>query len=247
MVKRVSDPLSQPEKFMKELIKELEACSDKDKARGCAGFFKTGKGEYGEGDIFIGVKVPDQRAIAKKYFKIMSVQETFELLSSKIHEHRLTALFILVCKFPKLSDRDQKEVMDLYLKNTKYINNWDLVDSSAHYILGVYMIKHPEDREILYKLAKSKNIWERRIAMLTTFAFIRREDYEDALAIAEILLGDLHDLIHKVVGWMLREVGNRNLQAEEEFLAKYYKKMPRTMLRYAIEKFGDGKRKLYNC
>ena len=230
---------------MEELIKELEAYSNKDKAKGCARFFKTGKGEYGEGDVFIGVKVPDQRVVAKKYFKTISIQETFELLNSEIHEYRLTALFILDYKFPKLSDRDQKEVVDLYLKNAKYINNWDLVDSSAHFILGAYMIKYPEERKILYKLAKSKNIWERRIAMLTTYAFIRKNDYKDALEIAKILLGDSHDLIHKVVGWMLREVGNRNLQAEEEFLAKYYKKMPRVMLRYAVEKFSDGKRGFY--
>ena len=230
---------------MKELIKELEAYSNKDKAKGCARFFKTGKGEYGEGDVFIGVKVPDQRAVAKKYFKNISIKEAFELLSSEIHEHRLTALFVLVYKFPKLSDQDQKKIVDLYLKNTKHINNWDLVDSSAHYILGVYMIKYPENRKILYKLAKSKNLWERRIAMLTTFAFIRENDYKDALEIARILLGDSHDLIHKVVGWMLREIGNRDLQVEEEFLVKHCKKMPRTMLRYAIEKFSDEKKEFY--
>lgn len=230
---------------MKEIIKELEIYSDKEKAKSSARFFKTGKGEYGEGDVFIGVKVPDQRIVAKKYFKTISVREIFELLSSEIHEHRLTALFLLNYKFPKLSAEDQKESIDLYLKNTKYINNWDLVDSSAHYILGSYMIKYPGERKILYKLAESKNLWEKRIAMLTTFAFIRENDYEDALKIAEILLKDLHDLIHKAVGWMLREIGNRDLQAEEEFLAKHCKEMPRVMLRYAIEKFGDDKKGLY--
>ncbi|MFA6529015.1 MAG: DNA alkylation repair protein [Candidatus Gracilibacteria bacterium] len=230
---------------MKELIKELATYSDKKRAKHSAGFFKTGKGEYGEGDIFIGVRVPEQRIVAKKYFKKISIWETFKLLNSKIHEQRLTALIILDYKFPKLSDQDQKEVVDLYLKNTKYINNWDLVDSSAHLILGAYMIKHKEDRKILYKLAKSKNIWERRIAMLTTFAFIKKNDYKDALKIAEILLKDSHDLIHKAVGWMLREIGNRNLKVEEDFLMKYCEKMPRVMLRYAIEKFNDEKKKIY--
>ncbi len=231
---------------MKELIKELKARSDKNRAKNSAWYFKTGKGEYGEGDVFIGVKVLDQRVVAKKYFKKISIKEAFELLKSKIHEYRLTALFILDYKFPKLSDSEQKEVVDLYLKNAKYINNWDLVDSSAHIILGAYMIEHPENRKILYGLSKSKNIWERRIAVITTFAFIRENDYKDALKIAEILLEDSHDLIHKAVGWMLREVGNRNLWTEEEFLAKHWAKMPRVMLRYAIEKFGEEKKKFYN-
>jgi len=230
---------------MNQIIQSLSSYSSPLKAKSSAWFFKTGKGEYAEGDKFIGVTVPDQRTVAKKYYKTASVREVFELLSSEFHEHRLTALFMLVYKFPKMSNSEQKDAVDLYLKHTKYVNNWDLVDSSAHHILGAYMIKHPAERKILYTLAKSKMLWERRIAVISTFAFIRARDYVDTLAIAEILLGDPHDLIHKAVGWMLREVGNRDLHVEEEFLGRHCKVMPRTMLRYAIEKFSSEKRKIY--
>lgn len=230
---------------MRKLIKELEAYSDKERAKNSAWFFKTGKGEYGEGDKFIGVKVPDQRKVAKKYYSAVSIEEAFELLRSEIHEVRLTALFVLVYKFPKASAKDQAKIVDLYLKNAKRVNNWDLVDSSAHYILGSHMIDHPEKRKVLYELAKSDNLWERRISMITTAAFIKDGDFEDALKIAEILLHDSHDLIHKAVGWMLREIGNRDVGVEEKFLARYAGEMPRTMLRYAIEKFSKEKKALY--
>ena len=221
---------------------DLEKLADPNQAKILSRFFKTGKGEYGAGDIFLGIKVPNQRKVAAKY-KDSTLEDIQALLNSKTHEHRLTSLFILVTKYKKADNSGKKEIIEFYLKNTKNINNWDLVDSSAPYILGNYLLD--KDKSILYTLAKSANIWERRIAMLSTYAFIRNNDFKDTLKIAEILLDDKHDLIHKAVGWMLREVGNRNLEKEESFLKKYHKNMPRTMLRYAIEKFDNEKRNVY--
>ena len=208
-------------------------------------FFKTGEGQYGFGDKFIGIKVPLQREISKKFE--LSLNEIQKLLESPIHEHRLVALFILIRNYNKLRDEKSKKIIfDFYLKNTKYINNWDLIDLSAERIMGEYLLeKTAKEKEIIYKFAKSDSIWERRIAMLTTFQFIKEGKYEDSLKIAEILLNDKHDLIHKAVGWMLREIGKRDLKVEEEFLKKHYRKMPRTMLRYAIEKFNPKKREFY--
>jgi 3-methyladenine DNA glycosylase AlkD len=162
-----------------------------------------------------------------------------KLIQSKIHEERLCAALILTYK--KLG----KDIVDFYLRNTKYLNNWDIIDLTAPGILGNWMIENKDDRKILYKFAKSKSLWERRIAVLSTFSFIREHDFKDSLAISEILLNDTHDLIHKAVGWMLREIGKRDQIAEEKFLLKYYKKMPRTMLRYSIERFEETKRKSY--
>ncbi|HLC56836.1 MAG TPA: DNA alkylation repair protein [Candidatus Nanoarchaeia archaeon] len=221
------------------ITKDLEKAGDKERAKNLSRFFKTGKGEYGEGDIFIGIIVPKQREIAKKY-STLSLKDIQQLLSSKIHEYRLTALLILVLQFQKSND---KSIIDFYLKNTKYINNWDLVDLSAHRLLGIYLIN--KDKSILYKLARSKNIWERRIAVISTFAFINKDKFEDSLKISEILLNDKQDLIQKAVGWMLREIGKRDQKMEEKFLKKYYKQMPRTMLRYSIERFSQEKRNLY--
>ena len=221
--------------------KDLQKLANPKQAEILQRFFKTGKGEYGEGDIFLGIKVPEQREVAKKYD--LTLEEIQDLLSDKVHEYRLTALFILVNKYKKSDKKNKKEIFDFYLKNTKSINNWDLVDLSAPNIVGDYLLD--KDKSILYKLAKSDNLWEKRIAVLATFAFIKDNQFEDAFKISEILLKDNHDLIHKAVGWMLREIGKRNLEAEERFLNNHYKKMPRTMLRYAIERFPESKRKYY--
>ena len=221
-----------------DLINEIENLKCEEKAKIYQRFFKTGKGEYGEGDVFYGIVVPELRKISKKYQKLDLV-DVEKLLGSKVHEQRMIGLFILSLRFKS----NEKEVYDCYMNNLVRINNWDLVDVSAPNIPGVYLLD--KDKKILYSLAKSKNLWERRIAMLSCFAFIRRNQYEDALKISKILLKDEHDLMHKAVGWMLREVGKRNLNVEEDFLKKHYKNMPRTMLRYAIEKFDENKRQRY--
>lgn len=225
------------------IVGELQKLKNPGKAQLLGRFFKCGQGEYGAGDKFLGITVPEQRKIVKKYYQIIEIGELDKLLKSKFHEVRLTALLILVEKFSKADEKTKNQIYKIYLKNAKRVNNWDLVDLSAPKIVGGYLLD--KDRKILYHLAKSKNIWEKRIAVLATFSFIREKDFTDALKIAEILLNDKHDLIHKAVGWMLREVGNRDLKTEEKFLQKYYKTMPRTMLRYAIEKFPEKKRKKY--
>ena len=218
----------------------LSRYADKERAKTLQRFFKTGKGQYAEGDVFIGVTVPVMRKIAKKYLEL-ELDIVVVLLKSPIHEERLLSLLILVLKFQKGDLISKKKIYSLYLKNTKYINNWDLVDLTAKQIVGSFLFD--KDRKPLYKLAKSNNLWDRRIAILSTFYFIGKNDFTDTLKLSEILLTDNHDLIHKAVGWMLREIGKRNLTVEREFLAKYSKIMPRTMLRYAIEKFPEQKRK----
>lgn len=225
-----------------ELIKEYKKLANPKQAKNLQRFFKTGKGEYGEGDVFLGIKVPVQRSAVKKYCDL-PVKDVVKHLKSKIHEHRLSALFILVCKYQKVDDALKKQIFDLYLENTKYINNWDLVDLSAPNIVGDYL--KVRSRKVLYELASSKNLWERRIAILSTFAFIRSNDFKDALAIAKSILSDKHDLIHKAAGWMLREIGKRNIKVEENFLNSHHRKMPRTMLRYAIEKFSKAQQQKY--
>jgi len=223
-----------------DIKKELKDLADTEQAKILSRFFKTGKGDYGEGDKFLGIKVPTSRKVARRY-KDMPLDEVERLLQSDYHEHRLTALFILIHQYDGGDDR--KDIVDLYLRNLKYVNNWDLVDLSAPKILGDYLVDN--DRKILYKLAKSKDLWERRVAILSTFTFIRNHDFADALKISEMLLNDNHDLIHKATGWMLREIGNRDQEEEEGFLKKYHKTMPRTMLRYSIEKFDAKKRAFY--
>lgn len=220
----------------------METLADPEKAAILSRFFKTGKGQYGEGDIFLGVMVPGQRRIAKKY-ETLSLKDIRKLLSSKIHEHRLVALIILVNQYKKGDEHDRDKIVDFYLRYSKYINNWDLVDLSAPNIPGEYLLN--KDRAVLYRLARSKNLWERRIAIMSTFAFIRKNDFEDALRISVLLLHDDHDLIHKAVGWMLREVGKRDFKAEEDFLKEHYRVMPRTMLRYAVERFDQTKKRLF--
>ncbi len=229
-----------------QLIQELKQAADPIKEKVYKRFFKTGKGEYGEGDKFLGITVPLTREISKQY-QNLSLNNLQVLLESKVHEHRLSALMILRFQYEKalrLASLAQcKQIVLFYLSNTKKINNWDLVDLSSHYILGDWLID--KDRKILYKLARSADLWEKRIAIISTFAFIRNNQFEDTLKISEILMNDKHDLIHKAVGWALREVGKKDKKTEIEFLNKYYKTMPRTMLRYAIEKFSDQERKFY--
>lgn len=223
--------------------KEIRGLANPAKAKLLAGFFKTGKGQYAEGDIFLGIMVPQTRNLAKKYAE-MEIADIQQLLKSKFHEERLLALFLLVEKFQKENEKIKEKIYKLYLKNTKFINNWDLVDLSAHKIVGAYLEGKPKD--ILFQLAKSKSLWERRIAILATFFEIGKGRSVTALQIAEKLLKDKHDLIHKAVGWMLREVGKRCSQKDEEiFLNKYATIMPRTMLRYAIERFEEKKRSYY--
>jgi 3-methyladenine DNA glycosylase AlkD len=229
--------------MLNSIQQELFSQKDPEKAKLLQGFFKTGPGEYGEGDLFLGLTVPTQRIIAKKYFSKLTLKETEELLHSKYHEFRLTALIILTYKFQKSSEIERKQIYEVYLRNTKWINNWDLVDVTTPRIVGEYL--RGRDHSVLYDLAKSKDLWEKRISILATFNFIAHHQFEDTLKISEILLNDKHDLIHKAVGWALREVGKRNLSTEENFLNKYYQTMPRTMLRYAIEKFSEEKKKYY--
>ncbi|KAF2956882.1 DNA alkylation repair protein [Marinitoga sp. 38H-ov] len=221
--------------MLQNIIKEMEENYNEKKAKGNYKFYQTHPGGYGEGDEFLGLTVPFQRKIAKKY-KNMPLEDVEKLLQSKYHEHRLTALFILIQNFKN----KKEEVIEIYLRNLERVNNWDLVDSSAPYLLGPYL--ENKDRSILYDLAKSNNLWKQRIAIISTFYFIKNNDFNDSLKISEILLNHNHDLIHKAVGWMLREIGKRNKKVEDEFLKKYYKTMPRTMLRYAIEKYPEEER-----
>jgi 3-methyladenine DNA glycosylase AlkD len=226
------------------LRKDLRKFERPEKAKFLKRFFKTGKGEYAEGDLFLGLMTNETRGVANKYSNL-GFPDLAKLLSSRIHEERVVALMILSRRFDKAGSLERKEIYDFYLENLDGVNNWDLVDGSAANIIGKYLFESKESRDFLFDYAKSGNLWKRRIAMMSTFFYIKQNDFKDALKIAEILLNDKHDLIHKAVGWMLREIGNRDLNVEEEFLKKYYKKMPRTMLRYAIEKFPESLRKEY--
>ena len=227
---------------LNSLHQELKALANPQKAKLLQGFFKTGKGEYGEGDIFLGITVPESRNLAKKYSNF-PLDDIKELLKSKFHEERLIALLILVHNY-KISDEEEKgRIFNFYLENTKYINNWDLVDLSAHKIVGEYL--KDKDKSVLYKLSSSSNIWERRISIISTFIFIKNDQFQDSISIAKILLNDFHDLIQKAVGWMLREIGKKDIQVLEQFLKKHYKNMPRTTLRYAIERLPEDKRQKY--
>lgn len=224
------------------LIKELQRQGKARHGPGAARFFKTGKGEYSEQDLFLGVRMPALRLLAKDH-TVLSLVQTETLLASEFHEARLLALLILVNKFNAGDNREKNRVARSYLRNCGHVNNWDLVDCSAHLILGPWL-EH-RDRKKLDVLARSSSLWERRMAMIATLHFIRKGDFDDALRIAAILVDDGEDLIHKAVGWMLREIGNRNKEVEEIFLQKHYHTMPRTMLRYAIEKFPETRRQAY--
>lgn len=206
-------------------------------------YFKTGKGEYGYGDIFIGITNPDLRRIIKPYVLKISLEDIESLLNSREHEFRLAALLIMVSRYQK-NKCEREELISLYISNTHLVNNWDLVDSSAHLMLGPWL--EDKDRSLLYEFASSGNIWKERIAIMSTFHYIKvNRDFKDCFSIAEILLHNKEDLIHKAVGWMLREIGKISLRSEEDFLKKHYREMPRTMLRYAIEKFPEVKRQDY--
>jgi 3-methyladenine DNA glycosylase AlkD len=223
---------------------ELKKYANKKDAEHHQRFFKTKPGEYGEGDIFIGVRVPKIRLVAKQYKKL-DLDSVESLLRSEIHEYRMIALIIMVNRFnlKNIGIKNQEDIFNLYVKNKDRINNWDLVGISAPHIIGGFLFDR--DRNILYNFSKSTILWDRRIAILSTFYFIRKNDFNDCLKISKILLHDKEDLIHKAVGWMLREIGKRDIQVEEEFLKKEFKKMPRTMLRYAIEKFPEDLRQSY--
>jgi 3-methyladenine DNA glycosylase AlkD len=228
-----------------DVRKELKSMADPDKAAILQRFFKTGPGQYGEGDIFIGVIVPQSRQVAKK-FSQLPLGGVRTLLYSRIHEERLVALLILARRYSSASScMEKEEIVKFYLDHIKQVNNWDLVDLSAPNILGAHLVDSRDRRRLLYRLARSENLWERRIAIVATHHFIRNGDFSDTLKIAEMLLQDRHDLMHKAAGWMLREVGKRDAAAEEAFLEKHFSVIPRTMLRYAIERLPENKRRRY--
>ncbi|PIN90440.1 DNA alkylation repair protein [Candidatus Pacearchaeota archaeon CG10_big_fil_rev_8_21_14_0_10_35_13] len=228
--------------MIKQVIKELKSLKDKKHAILLQRFFKTGKGEYGEGDKFLGITVPEQRKIVRKYWNDTTIEELEEMLTNEYHEIRLTALLMLTARYEKKNE-ERKKIKELYLRNTKNINNWDLVDLSAPRIIGAWVLKNPSEKKILYEMARSKDLWKKRIAIISTAWLIKNNQYKETIELSEILLEDKHDLIHKAVGWMLRELGKKNEPALELFLEKNYKKMPRTMLRYSIEKFPEKTRK----
>jgi len=226
---------------LQRLKDRLKSLANKEQAEFAQRFFKTGSGEYGEGDIFLGIRVPVLRKLAKEFN--LPIRDVQTLLESPFHEERFVALIILILHYQKGDETVKKSIYELYLANTKHINNWDLVDVSAMHIVGDYLFER--DKSPLYRLVKSEDLWERRIAIIATFCFIKRRKFEDTLKLSKELLQDKEDLIHKAVGWMLRETGKRELAVEEEFLKHHYQTMPRTMLRYAIEKFPEPKRQAY--
>jgi 3-methyladenine DNA glycosylase AlkD len=227
---------------IEDIQKRLRKLANEKHAAVSQRFFKTGPGEYGEGDVFIGIRVPVLRKLAGEYSDL-PLEVTTTLLRSRIHEERLLALLLLVRSFSKGDGLRKKSIYENYLKNTEFVNNWDLVDSSAEHIVGAYLVN--KSKAILYRLAESDDLWERRISIMSTFHFVKRHEFSETLKISKMLLLDRHDLIHKATGWMLREIGKRHLPTEENFLKIHYKNMPRTMLRYAIEKFSEQKRQRY--
>jgi 3-methyladenine DNA glycosylase AlkD len=230
---------------MLEIQKDLILLGNDEKAKNSARFFKSGVGQYGEGDVFIGVTIPEQRKIAKKY-KDLKLSDVLVLLRSKEHEFRMTALLILVEQFENGDQKQREKIYNTYLSNTKWINNWDLVDASAAYIVGEWLEDKKDKMRILEELAESKDLWEKRIAMVATFTYIKNGSSKEAFKIAKILLEDKHDLIQKAVGWMLREVGKRcSRELMEEFIQLNYSKMSRTTLRYSIEHLTIDRRKIY--
>ncbi len=231
-----------PDSAIDSLLTELGAAANPARAESSVWFFKTGKGQYGEGDQFLGVRVPMQRKIALRY-RDLPEKAVKKLLASKIHEQRLVALEILVAQFEAATPQEKTAIYNFYLANTARVNNWDLVDGSAPYIVGEYLLTRP--RGILRKLAKSQSVWERRIAIVATFAFIRAGQTADTFAIAKMPLKDEHSLIHKAVGWALREAGKKSPDELNEFLRENYGSLPRTSLRYAIERFKPAERERF--
>ncbi|QQR83464.1 DNA alkylation repair protein [Candidatus Peregrinibacteria bacterium] len=221
--------------------KDLLAHANPEKAIFLQRFFKTGKGEYAEGDVLLGITVPNLRTVTKKYHAKLTLDDLEMLLHSKEHEFRLAALMGLVLKYEKGDEKIKKTIVDLYLANTDFINNWDLVDTSAYKILGHWLLD--KDRSVLRQLAQCNHLWNQRIAIVATYAFIRNHQFDDTIQLSEMLINHKHDLMHKAVGWMLREVGKRDQSLLESFLKKHHKTMPRTMLRYAIEKFSELERR----
>lgn len=228
--------------LINQVVSHLQSLGDESIAEHSQRFFKTGEGEYGYGDKFWGIRVPVIRKTIPK-FKQLTADDALELLKHPVHEVRLFALLHWVYQYNRADEEKKAQIYHYYLEHTHFINNWDLVDTSCHHIVGAYL--KDKSREPLYQLAQSTCLWQKRISMMSTYHFIKQDDFDDALALAKILLNDSHDLIHKVVGWMLREVGNRDRQVEEAFLLAHYQNMPRTMLRYAIEKFPKERRQEY--
>ncbi|MEI7893601.1 MAG: DNA alkylation repair protein [Myxococcales bacterium] len=225
-----------------EIRSKLEALADPRVAEVSLRFFKTGPGEYGEGDRFRGIRVPLLRKLRAEY-RDLPVADMIELLVSPFHEDRLLALLLLMHRYWRVDEQGQGEIYEIYLSHTAWINNWDLVDVSAEHIVGSFL--RDKERTPLYQLAASRDLWERRIAIMATFRYIKRGEFGPTLALAAMLLDDKEELIHKAVGWMLRETGKRNMDTEERFLRQHYRKMPRTMLRYAIERFQEERRQQY--
>jgi 3-methyladenine DNA glycosylase AlkD len=225
-----------------DVVKEISKFKSPAKAKTSQWFFKTKKGQYGYGDIFVGLTVPEMHKVSKMFTDI-AISEVQRLLNSKIHEERFVGLTIMDLKFSKGDAKVKKNIIDLYIKNTKNVNNWDLVDTSAYSMLGVYLMD--KKRDVLYKFSKSKSLWERRIAIVSTYTFIKNGEYKDTLNISKNLLDDKEDLIHKAVGWMLREVGKKNKKVLQDFLIKNINNLPRTTLRYAIERFPVVERKKF--
>lgn len=229
--------------MINDIKNDFRKVSSKSKADHSTRFFKTGKGEYGEGDLFLGVSTPNVHKLVNKYKRDLDITDTLYFLNHKIHTYRFFALEVLKYKYKRGHTDERKKIFDIYIKNLKFINNWDLVDISAPHIVGDYLLD--KDRDILFKLAKSDTLWSQRVAIISTFAFIRNSEYEDTLKISKILLNHKHDLIHKAVGWMLREVWKRDPEIVEEFLKENYDQIPRTALRYSIEKMEEKKRKRF--
>jgi len=233
-----------PSSDIKKLHEEVIALGSPQKAKVSEWFFKTGKGEYAEGDKFIGLTTPESKMIAKKYSDLLNLEDLTKLLKSEIHEERIISIILLKEKYKKGDEKVKEEIFNIYIGNTKHINNWDIVDISAEYIVGDYL--ENKEKNLLYDFSKSEILWERRISIMSTFGYIKKGKPELTLKLAEILLEDRQDLINKAVGWMLREIGKRcSQELLEEFLKKHYKKIPRTALRYAIEKFPEPLRQKY--